>query len=51
MEYLLTKLSVEVTEEDLDVIGKAASAVYCRAAKLIAIGIAALVREVNYYQN
>jgi len=40
-----------VTEEDLDVIGETASAVYCRAAKLIAIGIVALVREVNYYQN
>jgi len=47
VENLLAQLSIEVTEEDVSIIGEVTSAVYCRAAKLIAVGIAALVREVS----
>ena len=47
MGHLLEQMSVEVNKEDLVVLGEATSAVYCRAAKLMAVGIAALVREVN----
>ncbi|XP_065883369.1 hexokinase-2-like isoform X2 [Dysidea avara] len=43
--HLLEQMSVEVNKEDLVVLGEATSAVYCRAAKLMAVGIAALVRE------
>ena len=43
---LLDQLSAQATAEDLVVLGKVTSLVYQRAAKFVAVGIAAIVREV-----
>lgn len=46
VKRLLDQLSAQVTTEDLAILGKVTSIVYQRAAKFVAVGIAAILREV-----
>ena len=43
---MLDQLALQVTAEDLAMLGKVTSVVYQRAARFIAVGIAAILKEV-----